>query len=318
MFDDVNIYKHSGRWGNAWLVLPLFGLVGSVVGSILYAYADVYIPVAGYFSVVLTAGFAFVVGVAASMGASVGKCRSVRLTHFLGFFVGVFALYCSWVAFVYVLFRRDLPDEVDIGLLQLFMSPAALWQFILLINESGWYSISSTTPTGSTLWAFWAIEAVIVIGGASFAAGTGIAGEVFCETCSRWCDATKGFMCLALTGEEDLPRRLAEGSVEAIASFPPAGADEMQLIRVDVNRCPSCADHTTWQAALVTKELTKEGKLEEQEHFLTGKGLISSAQFQALMELAERTPISQPPNNDIESPINASKTLDFSDDDDAL
>lgn len=295
MNGDFGVYKQSGRLGSGLVLIPLIGGVAAIVLAIAYAYADVYIPIAGYVSFILTFGFAIGVGFAVSMAAVGAKCRSTGFVHFAGFLIGLLALYVSWAAFVFVLIKRELPSEIDISLPETFLEPALVWNMALTINESGWYSIRDATPKGTTLWILWGIEALIVVGGVALISATGIAGRVFCERCTRWCDSVKDFMRLALPNDENLMIRLSGGHLDALGELPVVSAMATPYLRVDVQRCQSCTDTATWQVFLVTHQQTKEGKLQEKEQGLTQQQLLTPEQLQKLNAFAARRPIEEPP-----------------------
>ena len=293
MNEETRAYKHSGRLGSGPIVGPLIGIVAASVLAIAYAYADVYIPVAGYFSVVLTVAFAGGVGYAISKAMVAAKCRSTGFAKFLGFVVGLIALYFSWAAFVFVLIQRDLSAEMEVSLIKLFLNPEAVWNIVLLVNADGWYSIRGGTPSGVTLWIFWGIEAVIIAGGISLISGMGIADLVFCERCHRWCDMTEGFMRLGFPPDENLMARLAAGELSALGELPVVPVTATPYVRIDLGRCKSCSDMASWQATLITHEQTKEGKLEEKTDKLTSHQLLLPEQLTKLEALAAREPIEE-------------------------
>ncbi|MBN2581111.1 MAG: hypothetical protein JXB10_19165 [Pirellulales bacterium] len=179
-----SIYTHSGKLGMAPIVWPVIFIPCAVVLSAAYAYLDVYIPLGGYVSFILLAGYVFGLGIVSAFAVKVAKCRSTTAAGFLGFLGGLFALYASWLIFLYALINKF--DEEGIGLVPLLIHPGAMWQTILLINKEGWFSIRGSTPTGAVLGTFWVIEAVAILGGMIFLSGMRIRHEIFCETCSRW------------------------------------------------------------------------------------------------------------------------------------
>ena len=290
MNESINTYRHSGRTGYGIIVIPIVGIVVALILGVAYAYAVVYIPIAGYVSFVLTLIFAAAVGYCVSKSAVVALCRSPGFVHLLGFLISVLALYTSWVAFTYALVSRDAEAELEVSAAQWFLTPALVWDIALVINKNGWYSISGGTPKGVVLWIFWAIEAVMVIGIVVAMSGTGISGRVFCERCGRWCRAGKDLMRLWVTTDYDLLGRITGGEVHALADLPIAPATISPYLRVDTNRCESCTDAATFQVCLVSHQHKKGGELEENSQELTGQQLLTSQELSWLDELAQRPP----------------------------
>lgn len=294
MLDSLEVYKHSGRLGSAPIVVPLVGIVAGFVLALVYAYADVYIPIAGYVSFILTLGFAVGVGYSVSAAARMAKCRSKGFLHLTGFLIGLLVLYFSWVAFLFVLLRRDAPSELDIGLFSILLSPAGVWDIACAIGEEGWYAMRGGNVKGVVLWVFWGIEALVVVIGVTVLAPTGIADQVFCERCNRWCKVTKDFMRLMVPQNDDLLTRLSSGQMDVMAEMPVAHVTVSPYLRVGVDRCESCQDTATWRASLVTQERTKEGKMEEKDQTLVAALLLTPDRLRQLEEFAAREPFELP------------------------
>ena len=294
MLDTLAVYKHSGRLGGAPIVVPLVGIVASFVLAFVYAYADVYIPIAGWISFILTAGFAVGVGLSVSAAARMAKCRSEGFLHLAGFLIGLLALYFAWVAFLFVLRQRYAPAHLQLGLFDILLNPAYVWQDACGIAETGWYSMRGSEVKGVVLWVFWSIEALVVVIGVSALASSGITSLVFCERCNRWCNATKDFMRLLIPQDEDLLTRFSSGQIEAMSELPVAHCTMTPYLRVDLDRCASCQDTATWRASLISHERTKEGKLEEKSQDIVAPQLLTADSLGQLEQFAAREPIEAP------------------------
>jgi hypothetical protein len=288
MLDRGIVYSHSGRLGNGLILIPVIGLLAAAVLGVVYAVVDVYLPVAGYISFVLTAAFAGGVGYSLSRTAVVAKCRSVGFVQTTGFLIGLFALYISWVAFEYVLIRRSLPPGEAIDPFRLLLAPSAVWEIAKGINVTGWYAISGGQVKGNTLWTFWAMEAVIVVIGAGVLASSGIKDRVFCERCARWCSRIKDRMRLAVSPDESVYHRLAEGDLKSLADLPVVPWTVTPYLRVDLHSCEGCLDTSTWQVSLVTHERDKKGQLQQKDRAISPRRLMTSAQREEIDRLAER------------------------------
>lgn len=108
MFEETaGVYKPSGGLGTSLFVVPLVALIGTLIASVVYAYVTVYCPIAGFVSIVFVGGYAFALAFTVSLAGYVSKCRKPGFLHLAGFLTGLFGLYCSWAAFVYVLLARE-------------------------------------------------------------------------------------------------------------------------------------------------------------------------------------------------------------------
>ena len=294
MLDTLEVYSHSGRLGSAPLVVPLVGIVAGFVLAFVYAYADVYIPIAGWVSFILTLGFAVGVGFSVSAAARMAKCRSAGFLHVAGFLIGLLALYFSWVAFLFVLYRRYASSGQEPGLVDILLNPAVVWANACAIGEEGWYAMRGGNVKGVVLWVFWGIEALVIVIGVTVLAPMGITDRVFCERCNRWCKTTKDFMRLMVPQNDDLLTRFSSGQIDAIAELPVAHVAVSTYLRVDLDRCESCQDTATWRASLVTHERTKEGKIEEKNQDMVAPLLLTPNRLGQLEQYAAREPIEPP------------------------
>jgi len=89
MLDTPEFYKHSGRLGSAPIVVPLVGIVAGFVLALAYAYADVYIPIAGWISFILTVGFTAGVGISVSAAAGMAESASLSVVAVSDRFRGI-------------------------------------------------------------------------------------------------------------------------------------------------------------------------------------------------------------------------------------
>lgn len=284
----VNAYTHSGRLGAGLFLVPTVGFVSAAVLSVAYAYANVYIPIAGYVSFILTAVFAIGVGMAMSWSAVASKCRNTGFVHLVGFVVSLAALYFAWVSFVFVILQRDFSDDVEVSLIDIALNPGALWEFILVVNENGWYSIGSWTPSGGVLWAFWVIEAITVAVIITFGAAIGVTDRVFCERCSAWCQSEKGVLCLGVPEDDAVVARIVDGDLNVFQELHNVERTAVKSIRVDVDSCEHCGEFATWIAQAAVEKPKKDGETEMEMTALTPRIQLMSEQLRDLRVLADR------------------------------
>ncbi len=263
---QLHLYEHSGQNGRAWLMVPLLGLPLLALASAAYSYIAVYIPIAGILTILILGGYVFATGLTLSMLGKVAKCRSRGTMLLLGLGGGLVSLWLAWVFFLYAMINRT--DGASVELMELILNPGVMWTVICGIGDNGWYTISTFTPSGVVLWAFWTIETLIIVGGATLIAPTGIDNEMFCEACDRWC-AVKETKHLKIEG--DLTRAKVEAiDVQQLFTLPKSDAKILPSIRMELLECPSCAKNRGLRFVRLIKEVDKDGKVTEKSETLPG------------------------------------------------
>ena len=277
--EHMHFYRESGKFS------PV-GVIGAVAASavtaailgFVYAYAIYYIPII-YLNFFITLAFGAGVGYVAGFMAKSGKTRNTKVVLLLGLVAGVLALYFQWVFWVGIVFE-EVPEIGHVyGL-------GFLWELILAINENGvWGMGSSGEPvTGIVLWIVWGIEAVMIVGAATFVALM-VCNGVFCERCNQWADEALGGVNLALSDELNavLPA-LSEGHFGGLKSVPLAGHDDAAYARVDFRSCHRCTEFNTLSLVGVIHQLDKDGNLETKEDPIIEGLLTPSATLKDLRD----------------------------------
>lgn len=235
--------KHvpSGKLGAALSVALPVSLVAAAVLSLAYAYLLVYIPIGGYISLLIVAGYALLLGVVTAVTARMSSCRSPSCVAVLGLVVGLFGLYCAWVSFEFVMLRRFGGPE-DVSLLDLALSPVVVWGLATDISADGWYTIMSMTPSGAALWTLWGIEALLVVVGPAVIAYGSAKDQVFCESCHAWCDSTSGDKAprLQVPLADAQLEKITGGGIDELSRLPAAGPNDSTVLRVQHWLCPKC------------------------------------------------------------------------------
>ena len=282
----MSVYKHSDSLGSALFIGPVLALIATVVLAIVYSYIDVYSPIAGYISLLFVGGFAFGLMMSVNRIVLLAKCRSQAFATLFGFGTGGLALYLSWVVFVYALMSR-YDETFEAGMLDILLSPSDLWATILHINETGWYSIRSATPSGMVLWAFWGVEAILVVGGATLGGMTALNGAVFCERCNAWCDDDEVSPRLRLP-EGELDPAVVAVEVSALEALPAAAQNENPHLMLSMKKCVKCERMATARLQLITYEADDDGDVTEETEVLSQVHEFSLEPYQRLVALADR------------------------------
>jgi hypothetical protein len=168
-----------------------------------------------------------------------------------------------------------------------------LWAIIESTNEVGWFSVgrSGGNVTGLLLWAFWLIEATVILGVTGYFSHHAFRKWVFCENCDVWCDENKNLLRLTVPPSVE---RLKSGDLEALAGQTRPGGTEVPYVRIDQSLCKKCGNVGTYCFTLVSPTLDKEGKMTEKQDELTGNILLdekSAPLLGVLLANAQKTSV---------------------------
>ena len=106
----MQTYKHSGEAPVGGILLAgVAGLLTAVFCSVLYTYAQVWIPFV-YLNLVLTVLLGMAIGVAVAHAAFLGKIRNTMVVTAMGFVFALVAIYCEWGTSTWAL------DDWSVGL----------------------------------------------------------------------------------------------------------------------------------------------------------------------------------------------------------
>ena len=288
----ADYYRHSGKFSTAGVVktLALGSLAASVFGAI-YAYAILYIPLAGTVSFLLSGGYGLVTGVCAGLLLKSGLIRNRKIGWFCLLFCQLVGYYVTWAVWIHAMIARA---GGDLGLGILFFPPV-LVQAILKVNEVGAWSIGSggEPVSGVLLWLFWLGEVVIIFG--ACLVGLSQLDEPFCESCRVWCKEHSGVAALHPMAPEDLRQVLEHRQYECLelAQEP----SEMSLhVQLDLHQCPQCQETCSVTGRLVTTTV-KDGNKTTQSEKAVNQLLISRDEATALrnLHLLEKAQEESPP-----------------------
>lgn len=249
-------YRPSGEFSPVGVLLVLaIATPAAALLAAIYAYLILYIPIAGYVTFILSAGFGLLMGVATSARLRSSKVRNVPLAWLLGTLIALVGFYVHWAVWSAAFLARG---DVDVSILQL-LDPSELWRFISLVNEDGAWSMKGFKPTGAALWGFWGVEALLILGPAIVVAGMA-ADQPFCERCQKWCDDVDGLHRLKLHDAAAVRAKAEAKDFAALAQLGRAEGDASRYLRVDLKHCPDCDQTSTLTIQDVTVTIDKEGK----------------------------------------------------------
>ncbi len=265
-------YQHSGKAPVGGILLTLVGgLVAGVALGAVYGFLIYWSPFV-YINAFITLGFGIGIGAAVGSLAKVGKIRNLGLVSIVALIVALAAYYVHWSAWVGRM--TDSP----------IVAPGELWAFITTINALGPWTIFEWTPAGSSLWAIWGIEAIVIIGLGAISAG-GVVDVPFCEDTGVWATETalpKYFAAL------DSPSVDSPNSV--LQALQPTGDSPGAYTEVSVATAHGSELRCVSLNSIVV-ETNKDGKEETKKQTIVKNMLFDRDSFERLMQIAQPTTV---------------------------
>ena len=268
-------YKHSGAVPvNGIVFMALYGAVGAVVLAAIYGYADYYIP-SVYLNILLVIIFGSMVGWCVGMGGKRGQMRNTWAMAAFGFLAGCLAEYAQWVAWVFAFSKQEI----------LAITPAQLAPVIQYVADNGAWSIFDSTPTGWELYAYWGLEALVIVGMSMLVAGLYLNTAAYCEHCKRWADEKQSISPLDAVGDpKGLQSRLEQGDLAGLKALKKQPADAAAYTTLNLKKCPSCAQSNFLSVDAVRITVDKKGKKSSHTRNLLQNLVLNSDQYRALKD----------------------------------
>jgi len=279
-------YQHSGKYPAGGLLMAILGGgAAAMILAVAYAYLLLYIPLAGYVTVILIGGFGFLLGFVTAYVLKRGKVRSLPASYLAMALVGVAGLYTSWGVWIYALLRRE---EMEADLLTVLTDPAALWNVIAIVNKTGAWTIRNWSPTDTTLWALWGIEAVMILGVAFYILYGAMQKEPFCESCGTWCEENAGVARINQADGGEVRQHLEMKDYGYLEKLGGAKADAAHYVELDLHSCPNCRMTHTLTGNLVTVTINKKGEKEASKESVADKLLVTPSDAETLRTLGQK------------------------------
>ncbi len=255
-------YRHSGKFDPTRLpIAVLVSMAVALICGALYAYAVMYIPIAGWVTFILTGGTGFIVGITTAQLLVWARVRNSPLALLTTLAIGAVLLWFSWVVYIYALLMRG-PNPVPF--FECVTSPALIWDIILQINDHGFWSIKNAKPTGIVLWGLWLIELGFLLGIPLWPVRKKLSANPFCETCNKW-GVKKPLIALKqlLISKADLKQRLEAKDFSIISTAEEAESGTLLFLLVSLQGCASCDNTQTLCIDEVTLTYNKKGELQK-------------------------------------------------------
>jgi hypothetical protein len=294
MHDD-RYYRPSGAIPLAGTLLML--LCGSAAAAGLafaYALLTAFNPFV-YLTALGTVVFGVGVGGAVVFGAMAGKVRHQAFIVIVAACAALVGLYLTWVFYIpYILGRMGLPGVPFV------FEPKYVFEAIRTLGQNGVWEIFGWSPTGWQLFAFWVLEAAIILGGAVIVAAA--SRKPFCEACGRWTNEEKLARPLALTDPDLLRATLENERFEILDDLRDHECAPDNALRATLHTCPQCADSDFLTVAHVRVTTGKDGNVQTQTTEIIRRLRIPHSLVEhlrvALVEAPLFPPATSPPSVD--------------------
>lgn len=276
-------YEHSGRTPLPSVLLAgLVGIVAAVAAGVAYAYVIEFVP---YIKLrgLAACGFGALAGFVTARIAKAGKVRSLSVGLAI---VGVATLagyYACWLVWIKNLLGTA-PIGAQIGFGDLIIHPNILFAIISNIASEGVWRMSehdTENVKGVFLVLIWIAEAAAIFGIAFLAASQVLRGEMFCETCNRWCGHPATLRRVAIGDPIRLKQSLETHDFSYLDSLPPGNVEKHWEVAHDY--CSSCDRLHALTIKQHTITRNKKGRVTAQKHTtLVNRLIIEGIEAQAI------------------------------------
>lgn len=283
-------YKLSGKSGNIFIVGILLGPILVTLLSIIYAYIDVYNPIV-YLTLLVFIGLLFGIVIVQKLVIRLSKCRSKGSSIVYGIVTGLFGLYASWCAFLYVMLRREgLPVE----LLDLMLSPSFVFETAQSLSVDGYYTLFGATVKGGFLWFIWIVEAIGIIGAGALGGLAVMHEEIFCEDCNRWAEDIDFNLRLAIE-DKDFAKKTIESDITKLLDYPIYTGTNSEHIKVNLHQCSKCHNTSTIDVDFMSYETNDKGEIKEKNEDFSEVYILNLNQIKQFI-------VKKPTHNSVQAP----------------
>ena len=274
--EQLKVYKHSGKVGLMGFG-PIFMVVLGALSlslSIVYVLAIYLIPWV-YANFLITACFGVICGYAVGIGGKIGKVRNAPLYVLIGLAIGVTAVYCQWVVWIFVHSMRE----------ELILEPSGILNYMSDVAVDGFWSIFRIPIKGKFLYAVWVIEGLMISVCSAGAAYGVLCSSPFCEDCGRWF-GKKGNICImpleAIEEPERIRQELLAGDCSTLLNLNIKDSFGDAYTKLEISNCPSCFKFCLLSVISVTIQDSEDSE-EEFEDPVIAYLMITDPMFQRIM-----------------------------------
>ena len=260
MHDD-RYYRASGAvpFGGTLLMILCGGAAAAAL-AFAYALLTAFNPFV-YLTAIGTVVFGVGIGGAVVFGAVAGKVRNQVFIVIVALCAALVGLYLTWVFYIpYIL--QPILQQLGLPGVPFNFDPEYVFNAIQTLGENGVWTIFGWGPKGWQLYAFWLVEAAVVLGGAVLVSAT--ARNPYCEACSQWTTEEKPIRPLALTDPDRLRAALEEERYEVLDELRNQDVAPENCFRATLYTCPQCIDSDYLTISHVLLTTSKDGNVQTQ------------------------------------------------------
>jgi len=267
-------YKHSGVIGIVGPVLMLvFGVLTAGILGAIYGFAIFNIPLI-YINFFVTAFFGIGVGFMVGTGAKIGQVRHAGIVALFGLLAGLLALYVGWVSWIHALIGPDEP----------ITAPWQVWAVIQAVASEGAWEMFGHTPSGFSLYAIWAIEALMIVGLSILIAWGAVGSRPFCESCKKWVDATHEISPLApIENPESMKQSLEALNYDDLMALNFVEEGSTAFSKVTLMQCAGCQAKQYLTLQAVTVKVDSDKSKSEDESDVVENLILSERDYEKLL-----------------------------------
>lgn len=229
-------YRHSGKISPGGMTIAMVG--GSAVAMLLgtvYAYADLYNPLAGWITFLVTGGTGFLMGLLIKKLILSGQIRNVPLALLLSTFLAGMLFVTAWEVWLYALLQRA-GNPVDPLLL---LDPRVVWGLLGLLYDQGAWTFQGTTVSGPALAIIWLAEAGCLLAIPIVMGWRTVKESPFCEHCQRWC-GIREILNFNPGDKAKVIARLEQKDFSVLTELGKASPNAMHFWHATFQGCPDC------------------------------------------------------------------------------
>ena len=236
-------YRPSGTVpATSTVLMLLIGMAASLVLGLVFELIKHYL-VHEVIQVVSSIGFGALVGLSVYLSARLAHVRNPKFAMFVGFVIGLFAVYIAWALYLWINLKFQWPV-----LRAALTQPKFLWGWIQIFAKVGPWKLFDWHPKGGTLYAVWAVEALMIVG---FAVGVSAVGSpTYCEACGKWTKKVDLLLHVPMIDPEPLKADLEAENYEPLYRLVGKPFNMVQRTDITAVQCPTCTDSNFLTVAL--------------------------------------------------------------------
>ena len=206
------------------------------------------------------------------------KVRSTPAAVFAGTVIGAFAVYVAWVSWIYAMSNLEF----------LAFAPSEILSVAEALATEGVWEFEGFKPTGSGLYFFWVLEALAIVGAATYGSYSTVADIPFCEACQNW--VKSGEVIGVFEGSphaQDVREGLEQERVEVLSKLVPTKDRDRSFMLARAECCEKCSGFSLLSLKGVTIEVGSDGYERSQEQVIFRRLIVNGKVIDAVKTAAD-------------------------------